>query len=863
MNKKSFIAQIIFFTNKFGLPLCLILIFVISLLNKFPKDYIYSYSDFFQFVNFKDTLKWYNNAFIDTGVGSINFLYVPFYYSVLGLIQNFVGVQYISIAYCFIFLVGSFCSFYIATLFYDLDRKKDRNLILCFSLLYAVNSYTAIRFELPHIYFVPYIFIPVLFATAHAYFMEPKVLNRNLLWSTIFMLTSTVCWVNPPYFLAFAILISVYIILLFIFYRKYSFLVMIKKCALYCFMFISSFAMYLFTWPTILLSVIPGIEQGKYQVNMHDWIYSQSLTILDVFSFRNRLFGLTNINRTNLLFFFALTFSLFALLLGSFLFFKNNRYKKTIIIFGFMVLVMIFLLNKGRGFPWEASVHSIFINNVILSSLRSFDKILIFLPFMLLMPYYLYRSGIKSKFAPLILLVFTLIFSYPFIQGDLYKKHYAVENGKNYLTSNYASLVKIPQEYFDITSKTNQIKNDFRVFSVPWSLENPDLRGWIISPKWKNQGTNPITQYFNRPFVQINEPSSFRGWNYGKEWNEQEDSESLWLMSLSGMLNAKYLIFQKDVLEIFVDKTASKINFYKEKGFIKPLASNQYFDFFEISNKFYLPHFYVPDGVYILKKLSSIPLVLGNELNYEKPVILESDNENLDGLTLDDSGAIIEYKKINPAKYKIKFHGISKSFPFVFSESFDSSWKVYPTHYTETDSYNIEGYRIFDQNDIYQATKEELRFYLKKGWVSELGDGAEKEREIALWTSFNSEQSYKEKYYIDFLSEEIKGVIQNDNISGGHFYDTWFHKTISEEFHQIANGYANYWQIDIEYLNKNFPGILKENADGTYDLEIIVEFWPQKILGITKIYVIFFAVFICFLLIGTYVFRKKHDTDIL
>ncbi|MCL4415180.1 MAG: hypothetical protein M1365_00540 [Actinobacteria bacterium] len=394
-------------------------------------------------------------------------------------------------------------------------------------------------------------------------------------------------------------------------------------------------------------------------------------------------------------------------------------------------------------------------------------------------------------------------------------------------------------------------------------MENPDLKGWIISPEWKNKGANPIIQYFNRPFVQMNDPNSFRGWNYGEEWNEQVDSESLWLMSLSGMLNAKYLIFQKDVPEMFVNKATSKINFYKEKGFISPLTSNQYFDFFEISNKFFLPHFYIPDGKYIIKEPSRIPLVFENVPKFEKPVILESDNENLAGLMLGDDKIVIEYKKINPAKYKIKFHGISKSFPFVFSESFNSSWKVYPMYYTEAESSNIEGYRIFDQNDTYQATKEELKSYLKKGWVSELGDDAEKKRKIALWTSFNSEQNYEEKYYVDFLSKEIKGVIQNDNISGGHFYDTWFLKPIDEKFHQIANGYANYWQVDIEYLDKNFPGFLKENANGTYDLEVIVEFLPQKILGITKVYVVPFAVFICFLLIGTYVFRKKRDTVIL
>ena len=107
MNKKSFITQIVLLIKKFGLSLCLILLFAISLLNKFPKDYIYSFSDFPQIINFIGTLKWFSNAFIDIGTGSVNYLYVPFYYSLLGFIQSLVGVQYISVAYHFIFLAGS------------------------------------------------------------------------------------------------------------------------------------------------------------------------------------------------------------------------------------------------------------------------------------------------------------------------------------------------------------------------------------------------------------------------------------------------------------------------------------------------------------------------------------------------------------------------------------------------------------------------------------------------------------------------------------------------------------------------------------------------------------------------------------
>lgn len=129
----------------------LIILFVISVLNKFPEDYIYSYNDFSQIVNFEGILKWFSNTLLDYGEGKVNFLYVPAYYFILGFIQDFVGRQYMSVIYCFIFLAGSFSSFYIATLFYGIDKKRNRNTILCFSLLYAVNSNTAIRFALPSI----------------------------------------------------------------------------------------------------------------------------------------------------------------------------------------------------------------------------------------------------------------------------------------------------------------------------------------------------------------------------------------------------------------------------------------------------------------------------------------------------------------------------------------------------------------------------------------------------------------------------------------------------------------------------------------------------------------------------------------
>jgi len=842
--------------------LILIILLLISISNKFPEGYIYSYSDFYQLFNYDNKIGYYSDTFVDNGEGRLNFLYVPFYYFFLGLIQKFVGPQNMEAVYCFMFLAGAFLSFYIATRFYGIDKKRNINTMLCFSLLYAVNSYTAIRYALPSMFFLPYIFIPVLFATVHAYFMKSDVLNRNLLWCSVAMLASTACWAGPPFFVAYSLLTFVYIVLLFIFYRKYSLFILAKKSILYYFVFVISFSMYIFTWPLLMSRVISEINTGQYK-KMLEWLYSQSLTMFDVFSFRTGLFGLVNINEINFAFFFTFCFSLFALFVFSLLSPPKSSLKKTLTVFGLMVLTIIFFLNKGKGFPWQAPVHSLFEGNIILSSLRSFDKTLIFLPFMLLMPSCLGSAKANHKIIPWILLAVTFIFSYPLIYGDIYKKYAYVDQGKDYLTSRYAPLVKIPQGYFDMISRTNRIKSDFRVFSVPWSLENPDLIGWIISPKWKHIGSSlVIAQYFNRPYVQMNAPNEFRGWNYGADWNIQGNNESLWLMQLSGMLNAKHFIFQKDAPEMFVSQAVSKINFYKEKGLIKLLASNPYFDFFEISDTYFLPHFYVPDKLYSVEKPSNIPFVLENARGYAKPAILESYNGGPTNPALNYGGVVIEYKKINTTKYKVNFHGITKSFPLVFSETFYPFWRIYPKRHSENNSGTIETYKIFEHNEAYQATKEELETYIEKGWVSELGDGSAKKRKEVLWTSFNTSQSYEERYRIDYVSKKMKGTIQNDNIADGHFYDTWSLEPIDEKFHQIANGYANYWQIDMEYLKNTFPGNLKENTDGSYDLEVIVEFWPQKVLNISRAITIAFAAFICILLIRTYVFKKDETPTV-
>ena len=128
-----------------------------------------------------------------------------------------------------------------------------------------------------------------------------------------------------------------------------------------------------------------------------------------------------------------------------------------------------------------------------------------------------------------------------------------------------------------------------------------------------------------------------------------------------------------------------------------------------------------------------------------------------------------------------------------------------------------------DGNSEDQASKEELADYIGKGWVTDLGGN------------------------IGFISKNFQGTIQNDNLSTGNIFETFFKKPIDENNHLMANGYANSWIIDAEKLCNDNPefciknppceigqdkSCIAQGKDGSYDMEFVVEFWPQRLFYI-------------------------------
>jgi len=221
----------------------------------------------------------------------------------------------------------------------------------------------------------------------------------------------------------------------------------------------------------------------------------------------------------------------------------------------------------------------------------------------------------------------------------------------------------------------------------------------------------------------------------------------------------------------------------------------------------------------------------------------------------------LEFRKISPARYRIRIHGANKTFPVVFSEAFDPGWRAYVSKAhgaTMPPPDLLGGYKVLEGNADDQATSVELADYLKKGFVSTLGDGRTKVFLHRKWRNGRQVPDHAEKYTVDFVSKNFQGSVQNDNLPDGFFWESWSLPTLRTQF--LANGYANGWVVETERICKSVPGACSRNADGGYDLELLVEFGPQKIYS-WSIFLSLFTLFACsgYLAYSAWCYRRNSS----
>lgn len=91
----------------------------------------------------------------------------------------------------------------------------------------------------------------------------------------------------------------------------------------------------------------------------------------------------------------------------------------------------------------------------------------------------------------------------------------------------------------------------------------------------------------------------------------------------------------------------------------------------------------------------------------------------------------------------------------------------------------------------------------------------------------------------------------------GDLFETLFKTPLPDESHVVANGYANSWVIDCEKVCSGNENCVK-NADGTYDFELVLEFWPQRLFYVVQV-LMAITLLLCIVLIAYCYTRKTEE----
>ncbi len=302
-------------------------------------------------------------------------------------------------------------------------------------------------------------------------------------------------------------------------------------------------------------------------------------------------------------------------------------------------------------------------------------------------------------------------------------------------------------------------------------------------------------------------------------------------LKLTAIKNIQLIIIRNDLDKTFIKQKLSTEFLYSEFLDTNTLNQNAQANLtnkvdslgklkiYKLKPSLFLPHFYIPNTVYYYDNYEKDFFYSMSKLaiNLKSSVYFKNQNDDdklkiLTNMIPPSQPPIVEFKKINPTKYRVVIHQATTPFPLIFSESYHEGWKAYIVKNTKSlSTFNLNSYKVFINNEDDQASKEEVMEFIKNNLISTLG-------------SQNS---------INFISKNMKGTIQNDNLSDGHLFEAWLTKPLDQQTHLQVNGYANSWFINPKQLCSS--SFCRKNNNGSYDFDMIIEFWPQRLFLICLI----------------------------
>jgi len=634
------------FINLFIIVFFYVLTFIV---NKVPDGVFVGSGDFFRFIpdinNIKSSFFCWSNEFLGQGSYSSEYLIIPFSYLLFFLYKA--GFSYSAICnfLTFLFLTGSFYSFFLAIKI--IEKEISFNIRLLTSFIYSINIltfsifagiYTGPKGFTPFYYI--YVFMPLIFALFFKIIKEFSLI-KLLVFSGLFLISS-ISFVNFAFF-AGLILIEFlfFLILLFTSEKKYKlrilrnfiiiFLAQVFLLSYHLVPYLRSMFAYV---SNLLGSNIYYDNPGNY-LNL---ISSNSPSIIYPFTFTTSYFfypyynlysGLKN---TNL--FIAFT-SLYIFILLITLFLRKRGNENKWINFLFFYIFFFILIMRLRE-PFERINYFIY-SIPVFAVFRGPDKLFIFYPFifLILLVLVLNHSQINKKLVNF-LLIFLLLIPFPFYIGGIPKYLGSETNALLGTGSNdgYKYLIKLPDNYLKIKNTLNNEKLDLSVVDLPPSFH------WQFYPELDYYGINFFSYFYDIRYVEscVFDNAVLANIKSFDKYNNQGVTDTQKFLSIIQKFNGKYILVHKDLDKYITpgSKTINKtIDGLEKDKILKRVEDNKNFTLFELDQKYLSP-------------------------------LISSDNETK-----------IYFKKISPVKYKILISNLSQRTNIEFYQTFNSSWKIY------------------------------------------------------------------------------------------------------------------------------------------------------------------------------------------
>lgn len=724
------------------------------------------------------------------------------------------------------------------------------------SLFYILNPFSAYHLQGAMFWNVsPFFVLPLVFACLHRFYFEPFKLFLFFGVLTSFLSFS---FSNIPYLGVFHIFLVIAVIILpFLLRAQWEMSRVLSN------ILIAELSFVLFNaWWFLNLVRFQMQDLSLYYTKAFalDWVSEYSTGVNAIMG---KLFSLTTLISSGSGNYFSDFYHsplVIILLFFPFLFVTLNFLRQTARSSGpdkktALALVAAFLfvvfLNKGASEPL-GSIYIWMLEHVpffyiFKSPLEKFSILSVFLLALALVPVF---RQLKSRWLYTAFFLYLFVCSIPFFTLNFMPDH-KLDSVKGGQSEQYISrLFLLKKEAINAAESLNEDKLNYRILSLPGSA---NYQTTILNHDGNKfyRGMDPFIFSVNKPFITAYfDPE---GGFFDPLFN---NLSSEWSDELLNLYSIKKIVYNHDMYPAFG-------GFREEahlEGRLPDVLSKKYekesFHSLDIFNrKEFLPRFYLSDTIIFSSETrEKLPVVVSAPGYETGSALYFSDqnadlmNERLSGLAKQSREArpsklpTLEYKKISPVKYRAIIHGANGELPLIFSERFHNGWKVtlgdfQPVKASDlVKSELLARYKVWDGNQGEQAIREELAEYIRQGWVSTLGNGNEKV--VKHWKGRDNarEWDYQETSPVDFVSKNLYGTIQNDNLPSGAFYETWFRKPLAEKVdHAMVNGYANSWIINTEALcaERSDPlrqtGTCQRNADGTYDLELVVEFWPQRL----------------------------------